>query len=115
MAKKTRIPHKFQPWIDVRKKYVLSHAHIQMARELGLSPKNFGKLVKTEKQPWKKPLPEFIESQYERRFGKTQPDVVQTIEQLAAAHLEKRAEKKAAKLEASQQELEAKEVAEPET
>jgi hypothetical protein len=33
-----------QPWIDARRKFRLSHAHVQMARELGLNPKKLGKL-----------------------------------------------------------------------
>jgi hypothetical protein len=39
MAKKKKIPEKLQIWIDARKKYRLSHAQVQMARELGLNPK----------------------------------------------------------------------------
>jgi hypothetical protein len=37
MAKKMKIPEKFLVWIDARKKYHLSHAHIQMAI-IGKSP-----------------------------------------------------------------------------
>jgi hypothetical protein len=37
MASK-RIPDKFQLWIDARKRHHLSHAHAQMARELGMNP-----------------------------------------------------------------------------
>ena len=70
MAKKQRIPHKFLPWIDARKKFRLSNAHIQMARELGLSPKRFGDYADTTDQPWKVPQPQFIENQYEKQFGK---------------------------------------------
>jgi len=39
MAKKGFISNKLKPWIDARKKYQLSHAQVQMARELGLNPK----------------------------------------------------------------------------
>ncbi|MCO8123394.1 hypothetical protein NHH03_16710 [Stieleria sp. TO1_6] len=94
MAKKQRIPHKFQPWIDARKKFRLSNAHIQMARELGLSPKRFSSYADNTGQPWKVPLPEFIEAQYEKQFGKTRPDEVMSIEEIAAAHLAKRMERK---------------------
>jgi hypothetical protein len=39
MAKKqSRIPANLQPWIDARRKFRLSHEHVQMARELGLNP-----------------------------------------------------------------------------
>jgi hypothetical protein len=45
MAKKQpRVPAKLQPWIDARRKFHLSHEHVQMARELGMNPKTLGKL-----------------------------------------------------------------------
>lgn len=97
MTKKPRIPHKFHPWIDARKKFRLSNAHIQMARELGLNPKKFGSYADTKDQPWKSPLPEFIQSLYEERFGKSAPDLVLSVEEMAAAHLAKREAKKAEK------------------
>jgi len=43
MTKKMKIPEKLQVWIDAHKKYHLSHVHIQMARELGMNPRKFGK------------------------------------------------------------------------
>ena len=43
MAKrKKNLSPKYQPWVDTRKRFHLSHAHIQMARELGMNPKRFG-------------------------------------------------------------------------
>ncbi len=48
-----RIPAILQPWIDARKRFHLSHAQIQMARELGLNPKKFGKLANYRQEPWK--------------------------------------------------------------
>ena len=93
--KKTkRIPHKFLPWIDARKKFQLSHIHIQMARELGMNPRRLGNLVNTKGKPWKAPFSIYIESLYHDRFGRTKPEVVKTIEQMAAEHLEKREAKK---------------------
>ena len=64
MMKKKRIPEKYQVWIDVRKRYRLSDAHIQMARELGMNPKKFGKIANEKQEPWKAPLPAFIERIY---------------------------------------------------
>ncbi|MBI3553025.1 MAG: hypothetical protein HY077_10970 [Elusimicrobia bacterium] len=78
-----RIPQKLQPWIGARKKFHLSHAQIQMARELGLNPKKFGKLANHRQEPWKAPLPKFIEELYFKRFGKAQPDRVLSIEERA--------------------------------
>lgn len=85
----------------MRKQFGLSDMQIQMARELGLSPKNFGRYANTENQPWKLPLAEFIEASYHKRFGKNAPDHVKSIEQLAAEHLARRAQKKAEKENAS--------------
>ena len=45
MAKKKNLSPKYQVWIDARKRFHLSHAHIQMAREIGLNPKKLGKLA----------------------------------------------------------------------
>ena len=76
MAKKDFIPNKLKPWIEARKKYNLSHAQIQMARELGLNPKKFGSLGNTKQQQWKLPLPEFIEEIYFKHFKKRAPENV---------------------------------------
>lgn len=61
----------------------LLHAHVQMARELGMNPKTLGKIDNHKQQPWKAPLPEFIEFLYERRFGRRRPENVLSIEALA--------------------------------
>ena len=70
MAKKKKIPDKLKIWIDARKRFHLSHEQIQMARELGMNPKKFGKLANHKQEPWKAPLPDFIESLYYKRFRK---------------------------------------------
>ena len=44
MTKRKNLPDKYQIWIDVRERYHLSDVHIQMARELGMNPKKFGKI-----------------------------------------------------------------------
>jgi hypothetical protein len=41
-----------------------------MARELGLNPREFGKYANEKQGLWKKPLPEFIEKIYFKRFSK---------------------------------------------
>ena len=61
MSKKKTPTGKNQIWIEAQKKYHLSDAHIQMAKELGLNPKKFGELANTKQEPWKAPLPDFIE------------------------------------------------------
>jgi hypothetical protein len=78
MAKK-RIPKKFLPWIEARKRFHLSDAHIQMGRELGLSPKKFGSLANTRQEPWKAPLPEFIKELGFGRFKKRRPKNMRSV------------------------------------
>jgi hypothetical protein len=51
----------------------LSHAHIQMARELELNSKKFGRLTNTKQEPWKLPLPEFIEELYFKHSRRADP------------------------------------------
>jgi len=82
MTKRRRTPEKYQAWIDARKRFHLSHAHIQMARELGMNPKKFGKLANHKQEPWKAPLPIFIEDCYFKRFGKERPEQVRSIEEV---------------------------------
>jgi hypothetical protein len=80
---KSRIPEDLQRWIEARKRFHLSHAQVQMARELGLNPRKLGSLANHKQEPWKAPLPIFIEEIYRKRFGKTQPDHVISIEDRA--------------------------------
>lgn len=70
---------KNKKWIDAKKKFRLSDTHIQMARELGMNPKKFGSLDNHKQEPWKAPLPEFIEDIYFKRFKKDKPDVIKKL------------------------------------
>jgi hypothetical protein len=98
MAKKmSPVATHLQPWIDARRKFSLSHAHVQMACELGLNPKKLGKLDNHQQEPWKLPLPDFIVKLYRKRCGKDLPDTVCSIEEMAAAKRAKRLAKKANK------------------
>jgi hypothetical protein len=94
MNKKKRISDKYQIWIDVRKRYHLSHAQIQMARELGMNPKRFGKIANEKQEPWKAPLPAFIEHIYLKRFGRERPAEVKPIEEIWKASERKRQDRK---------------------
>jgi len=60
-------------WLEAAKKYKLSDIHVQMAKELGMNPKNFGKIANHKQEKWKVPLAEFIEHCYFKRFKKKQP------------------------------------------
>jgi hypothetical protein len=90
---KPRIPEDLQRWIEARKRFHLSHAQVQMARELGMNPRKLGGLANHKQEPWKAPLPVFIEQIYQKRFGKSQPDRVISIEDRAREIAAKKAEK----------------------
>lgn len=96
MSKK-RIPQRLQVWIDARKRHHLSHAHVQMAREIGLNPAKLGKIDNHDQEPWKLPLPLFIEHLYRKRFGKDRPDTVVSVEERARIEEKKKAAKREAK------------------
>ena len=57
MAKQKKASAHLQAWITARKRHRLSHEHLQMARELGMTPKSLDKLD-DHNQSWKAPLPE---------------------------------------------------------
>ena len=83
-----------QVWIEARKRHHLTHAQVQMARELGMNPQKLGKLDNHRQERWKAPLPEFIERLYFKRFGKRQPDRVLSLEERAKETDQKRQGKK---------------------
>jgi hypothetical protein len=87
-----------QAWIDARERHHLSHAQIQMARELGMNPRKFGKKDNHDQEPWKMPLRQYIEFLYLKRFGKQRPDVVLSIEERLRRNKEKKARRREAKL-----------------
>ena len=82
MAKR-KLSQNLQDWIEARKRFHLSDAHVQMARELGMNPKKLGKLDNHNQEPWKAPLPQFIAQLYVKRFGRERPEVVMSIEERA--------------------------------
>ncbi len=91
-----RIPENLRAWIEARDQHRLSHAHVQMARELGLNPRNLGKMTSNPDEPWKIPLPQFLEQLYLKRFEKAEPDKVLSIEEYAREAAAKKAARKAA-------------------
>jgi hypothetical protein len=98
LVKKKRIPDGLRAWIEARKRHHLSHAHVQMARELGMNPKKLGGLDNHRQERWKLPLPVFIEELYRKRFGRSRPEFVLSIEEHARLQERKKAEKREAKL-----------------
>jgi len=55
-----------------------------------MNPKKLGGMANHKQEPWKMPLPQFIEHRYQRQFGKKMPEDVRSIEKKVA---EKRARK----------------------
>jgi hypothetical protein len=96
MAKK-KIPQDLQIWIEARRRHKLSHAEVQMARELGMNPRKLGGIDNHKQEQWKLPLPEFIEELYRKRFGKAAPDEVVSIEERAERLAKKNEARRAAK------------------
>ncbi|MGH7822521.1 MAG: hypothetical protein ACREQ9_22395 [Candidatus Binatia bacterium] len=96
MAKR-KLSQNLQDWIEARKRHHLSHAHVQMARELGMNPKKLGKLDNHDQEPWKAPLPQFLEDLYFKRFGGDRPEVVMSVEERTRAKEAKRAARKEAR------------------
>jgi len=92
---KARLDQKLQAWIEARKRYRLSHAQVQMARELGLNPRKLGALANHDEQPWKAPLPVFIERIYEKQFGRKRPQSDASIEERIRLQAEKKAARRA--------------------
>lgn len=95
-----KLPQSLQVWVEARRRHHLSHAHVQMARELGMNPKKLGKLDNHDQEPWKAPLPQFIEHLFFKSFGRERPEVVMSIEERARAQQAKKAARKEAKRQA---------------
>lgn len=65
----SEFPQQYRVWIEARRRFRLSNVQVQMARELGLNPSKFGEIANHQREPWKEPLPQFIERLYLKRFG----------------------------------------------
>lgn len=100
MKKQKAFPPNLQQWVDARKQFHLSHKQIQMARELGLNPKKFGKLANHKQEPWKEPLPNFIESLYLKRYSRLEPAKISTIQELFELELQKKRKRQETRIRA---------------
>lgn len=99
MSAQKKIPEKYQEWITARTKFGLTNAHVQMAREMGMNPRTFGKIANHEQEPWKTPLPVFIEDCYFKRFGKILSNrETKSIEQLFKEQQKNKAARREQKL-----------------
>jgi hypothetical protein len=95
MSKPLRISPDLQRWIDARKRFHLTHAEVQMARELGMDPRKLGGLANHRQERWKLPLPQFLQQAYRERFGRDLPERVESIEERLRAQAAKRAARRA--------------------
>lgn len=69
-------------WLVAQKRHRLSDKQVQMARELGLNPDKLGKIDNHKQEPWKTPLPQFIEHIYFKRFKRQEPETVKPLKQV---------------------------------
>ena len=91
------IPPKLLPWVEARSRFKLTHAEVQMARELGMNPKKFGGIANERQEPWKVPLKQFIVNCYRKSYGRDMPERVRSIEEVAKVEQKRRELKKATK------------------
>jgi hypothetical protein len=63
-----------------------------------MNPKRFGGKDNHRQEPWKVPLPQFIELVYLKRFGKQRPDLVLLIEEKMRRDQQTQRRKKAERL-----------------
>ncbi len=62
-----------------------------------MNPKKLGSIANHDQEPWKTPLPQFIEHLYYERFGRERPAVIVSIERRARQVEKKKAQRKAAR------------------
>jgi hypothetical protein len=91
-----RIPQTLVPWFEARKRYRLTDAQVQMARELGLNPTKLGGMANDHQERWKAPLPQFLEQLYLKRFGVPRPAEVISLEELLSRQQARKEEKRQA-------------------
>ena len=73
---------RLQKWLEAKRRYALSDAHIQMARELGMNPKRLTAPAGKTDGSSPVPLAQRIEDLYVKRFKHTIPDPVVPLRQL---------------------------------
>lgn len=73
---------RLEKWMVAQKRHRLSDKQVQMARELGLNPDKLGKIDNHRQEPWKAPLPQFIEHIYFKRFKREEPETVKPLKQI---------------------------------
>lgn len=64
-----------------QKRHHLTDAQVQMARGLGFKTTSLPKIDNHKQEPWKTPLPQYIEKLYEKRFKREMPEIVKSLKQ----------------------------------
>ncbi len=59
-----------EAWATAKKRCRLNEADIQMAKELGMTPKNLIKNIPASNQQWKAPVKVWIRNLYEEKFNR---------------------------------------------
>lgn len=68
---KTMGKNKGKPtWEEAKKRCRLNQQDIQMAKELGMTPKGLLKNIPSPKQQWKAPVKVWVRDLYEDKFGR---------------------------------------------
>ncbi|MCV9885077.1 hypothetical protein [Metabacillus halosaccharovorans] len=62
--------NKADAWKEAKKRCRLNDADIQMAKELGMTPKSLTKNIPSKDQQWKAPVKVWVSTMYEEKFGK---------------------------------------------
>lgn len=44
-----------------------------------MNPEKLGSIDNHDQEPWKEPLPQFIEHLYQKRFGRERPEIVASL------------------------------------
>jgi hypothetical protein len=65
---------KEREWVEARQRYGLSHALVQMARELEIIPRSLAKV---------RDVPAHVQLLYLERFGRSEPETVLSVENRA--------------------------------
>ena len=62
--------YKKSDWAEAKKRCRLNQNDIQMAKELGMTPKSLMKNIPSSNQKWKAPVKIWIRDLYEEKFRK---------------------------------------------
>lgn len=61
--------YKAADWAEAKKRCRLNQADIQMAKELGMTPKSLIKNIPAKNQQWKAPVKIWVRDLYQEKFG----------------------------------------------